>query len=219
MAKRMPPRNAKGRFVKRARASSSTKRRRRKSNPPRARAAAAAPRRRRRRNPSRSVAKRAAPRRRSRRRNPPRVDPIGVLKQGAQDALALTAGQVAGRLGSRFLANTLGLPRGGMVGLATTAAIGVGIGVFAENLVSRETARMITAGALSVPLQEAALTYLAPHVPLVAPALTPTTLGRYPRRTGVGAYPRRELNASRANGRAVAGRLKGYDYTNGAAWM
>jgi len=114
------------------------------------------------------------------------------ITQGAADALTLTAGQVA----VRTIPGLLRLPMAGPVGLAISTATAVLAGMAAEQVLGREAARIFTAGAVSVPLQAAAMTYIAPMVPLVGAALTPT-LGSYPRRGRLGAYPRRALPSGR----------------------
>ena len=187
MARRMPRRNAKGRFVK---GGGGSRRRRRRSAP---RAAAKRTRRRRRRNPGTA----AAPRRS---RSIRRVDVLDRIMTAGQDALAITAGQAVVRLVPRFLP----LPTGGPVGLAVSTATAILAGIAAERFVSRDTARFLTAGAISIPLQQALAQYVAPAVPLVGTALG---LGRYPRFAG---YSR--ANRVAAAGRNGGGRLRGYAY-------
>lgn len=208
MARRMPARNAKGRFVKGGgkRRRSAKRARRRRSNPP----AAAAPRRRRRRASSR----RSAPRRR---RNPGfrRLDVMDRILTAGQDALAITAGQAIVRLVPRFLP----LPNVGAIGLAVTTATAILAGIAAERVVSKDTARIVTAGAISIPLQAALAQYLAPAVPLVGTALG---LGRYANARALSGYsaPNRVKGANgNGRGKGFAYPMAGYDFASAGLLM
>lgn len=124
----------------------------------------------------------------------------------ATDALALTGGQAAVRL----IPGLAGLQRTGTVGLAIETATAVVVGLAAQQFLGRDTARMITAGAVSVPLQRALQTYVAPVAPIVGTALTPT-LGTYSRRARLRGYPRPALT----NGAAARVASGGFEYGNG----
>lgn len=145
----------------------------------------------------------AAPARR-RSSRPRKLDIADRVLQAGADALTITTGQAIVRLVPQLLP----LPQTGAVGLAISTATAILAGMAAERVVSRDTARMLTAGAISVPLQRAAMTYLAPSVPLVGKALG---LGRYPARRSLAGYsPAR--NARRiAPGGGRPG-VAGYDF-------
>jgi hypothetical protein len=138
-----------------------------------------------------------------------------VLEAGV-DAITLTTGQATVRL----IPSLLPLPQAGPVGLAISTATAILAGMAAERMVPRDTARIFTAGAISVPLQRALATYVAPTVPLVGRAMG---LGRYPARSlrpgeragngRVAGYSRPRVAAG-ANG----GRVAGYDFANAALY-
>jgi len=94
-------------------------------------------------------------RRRSFRRNPPL---FAQVQQGAMDAGAtLVGGAVA-----RIVTGMLPLPKDGIVGVASglAVAIGVGYAVRQTKIVSADTARFITAGAMQVPIKNLITTFL-----------------------------------------------------------
>jgi hypothetical protein len=115
------------------------------------------------------VAKKRAPARRTRRRSTRRRNPgvVGQLRTGIKDA----AGVVVGKAGARILPTLVpGIPKTGPMGLAVQAAAALALGFVADQVASRDTARMVLAGALSAPLETAAVAY---NVPLLGRALDP----------------------------------------------
>lgn len=139
--------------------------------------------RRRRRNPGRTTtAKRAAPRRRARtttarrrttvrrRRNPPRFRPVDTLMSGAKSAVQITIGKAAARAIPTMVPQ---LPKQGMPGLATQAAVSLALGYAAQEVLgNRDLARDLVAGGLSGIAETLAVAY---DVPLLGAALAPTT--------------------------------------------
>lgn len=167
-------------------------RRRKRSNPTRKR---------RRSTSSRSSAPRRR-RRRTTRRNPPVGDLLGRVTGGFVDAITLTAAQGI----TRLVPGMLKLPQAGPVGLAISTAVAIALGMASEYVLGADAARLASAAALSVPLQQAALQYVAPKVPVVGSALVPT----------LGAYPRRRLPAARGRmGAYPAGGAGGFDFARG----
>lgn len=185
MARKLPARDAKGRFKKtrRRKSSSRRKRRTRRNTPSRD-------------SMGRFVSKGGSSRRRSRRtRSNPRMDIVGSFTDGA-----VTAGRVLiGKAGARSVPDLLGLPKEGNVGLAIQAAVALGLGYAAEMFMDRQTARDILAGGLTAPMETLIVAY---NVPWLSGALAPTTAA-----DGVGAYMGRYMpsRVTRRNpGRTVA---------------
>lgn len=132
----------------------------------------------------RSVARRAAPRRR--RRSAKRRSPVtslrrhsvyltnprkrrrrvrrfrrnpalfAQLKQGAMDAGATLVGGALGRMAT----GALPLPKDGIAGVASSLAVALGVGFAARKVVSADTARFITAGAMQVPIKNLITTFV-----------------------------------------------------------
>lgn len=132
---------------------------------------------------------------------------VKQIMGAAGDALKLTGGQAAVRL----IPGLANLPRGGTVGLAIDAATAVVVGLAADQFLSSADARIVTAGAISVPLQRALNTYVAPLAPIVGTALTPT-MGSYSRRRRLSGYPRPALPSGNGSRVASSG---GFEYGNG----
>lgn len=171
MARKMPARNAKGRFVKGGRAT--TARRRRTTT-----TRAAAPRR----------------RRTTYRRNPPRKgDIMGRVTTGLLDGLQV----MLGKAGARAVPTLLKLPTTGTMGIGVQLASAVAVGMVAEQFVSRDAARMIVAGGVSAPLEALVISY---NVPFLAPALTTGALSGYPQGGPLVGYPRQHAAPARLAG-------------------
>ena len=109
---------------------------------------------------------------------------------------------------TRLVPSLFKLPRSGPVGLAVSAATGMVVGMAAEEFLGADVARLATASALAVPLQAAAMQYLAPSLPLLSTAFTPT-LGSYPRMRRLASYSGAARNGNGAGG--------GFDYSTGFA--
>jgi hypothetical protein len=91
------------------------------------------------------------PRRRKRRVRRFRRNPalFAQLKQGAMDAGATLVGGAIGRMAT----GALPLPKDGLAGVAASLAVALGVGFAARKVVSADTARFITAGAMQVPIK------------------------------------------------------------------
>lgn len=168
----------------------------------------------------RSTRSRSTSRSRPRRRNPPKKDLVGRFASGLMDATTVSLAQGI----TRLVPGVLNLPRSGPTGLAVSLATGVVVGMASEQFMGSRAAELVTAAALSVPLQTAAVQYIAPAVPLVGTMFVPT-LGSYSRpalrRTANGARmasysaPSRMLpSQSMASGFPYGG-VAGYDYASG----
>lgn len=93
-------------------------------------------------------------RRRSRYHRNPGI--FATVQQGAMDAGAtLVGGAVA-----RTVSGLLPLPAGGLAGVAAGLAVAVGVGMAAKKVVSHDTARFITAGAMQVPIKNLITTFI-----------------------------------------------------------
>ena len=122
------------------------------------------------------------PRRRRRRarygRNPSIVSQI---KQGVMDAGATLAGGAA----ARTVSGMLPLPKDGVAGAASGLAVALAVGILARKVVSSDTARFITAGAMQVPVKNLITTF----VPGAGAFLGDyDSMGAYALPTGVGNY-------------------------------
>jgi len=97
--------------------------------------------------------KRRVRRRRGFRRNP---TIFGQLRQGAMDAGAtLVGGAVA-----RSVSGLVPLPKDGLGGVASGLAVALAVGFGARKVVSSDTARFITAGAMQVPIKNLITTFV-----------------------------------------------------------
>jgi hypothetical protein len=97
-------------------------------------------------------------RRRSRSRSRYRRNPaiVAQLRQGAMDAGATLAGGAAARMATGLLP----LPKDGIAGAAAGLAVALGVGMVARKVVSNDTARFITAGAMQVPIKNLITTFV-----------------------------------------------------------
>ncbi len=97
-------------------------------------------------------------RRRGARRRGYRGNPgiVGIVKQGAMDAVATLGGGAAARIVTGFVP----LPDAGIMGVAKGALVAVGIGVASRRFLSSDTARFVTAGAMQVPIKNLITTFL-----------------------------------------------------------
>lgn len=172
--------NKKRRRRKRAKAAPARRRRRRvsSSNPKRRRVMA-----RRRRTSGRK-------RRRSYRRNPPRLNIMKQLTEGAVGAFQVLSGKAV----ARIVPQTVGLPTDGAAGLATQAGVAVVLGMLANRMLGREAGKMILVGALTAPVESF---IVGANIPLLSPALS--------------AYPSYQvLRPGAGNGVAAYNRLSAY---------
>lgn len=71
------------------------------------------------------------------------------LRQGAMDAGATLVGGAVARMATGMLP----LPKEGIAGAASGLAVALGVGFAARKVVSHDTARFITAGAMQVPIK------------------------------------------------------------------
>lgn len=121
------------------------------------------------------------------------MDIVGRVTEGLKDGAATVVGQAA----ARTVPTLLRLPRTGILGISLEVLSAVAVGILAERVVSRDTARSITAGGVSAPLATLAVAY---NVPFLSRALSPASaaagvsgyLRAYPQggmSVGVGAYP------------------------------
>lgn len=96
--------------------------------------------------------------RRSRRRARYSRNPaiLSTLKQGAMDAGATLLGGAVARMANGLLP----LPKDGVMGAAASLAVALGVGVAARKVVSADTARFITAGAMQVPIKNLITTFV-----------------------------------------------------------
>lgn len=173
MAKRLPPRDSKGRFTKRGRSRS-----RRRSNPSKAklrRKANRQPRDRYGRFKRRGSSRRY-------RRNPGGFgeDIMSRVVDGSIAAVQLTVGKAA----SRAVPQLLNLPSGGPVGVAIRAGTGVGLGLVVDNFMGGDLGERILEGALQGALEDVIVGYNLPFIgPALAraPGIVPAggTTGRY----------------------------------------
>lgn len=131
---------------RRRKSSATTKRRRRRSSAKRAGAPVRLVRR------GRTVYQ-GNPRRRrrsgGRRRYRSNPDIIGSIKQGVMDAGATLVGGAVARTVNGFVP----LPDTGIIGAAKGIGVAVAVGMLARKVVSSDTARFLTAGAMQVPLK------------------------------------------------------------------
>lgn len=164
MAKRLPKRDARGRFVSGGRSS-------RKRSRPRSRKKA------RRNLPPRgpdgkfqSRGRRSVARRSSRspaRRNPPGFDPGAMLGRVGNAALAATAITV-GKAGSRSLPRLARLPEAGPVGVAIRVSTGVLLGFAADAAGFEDLGLALMVGGMQGGVEDLAVGY---NVPWIGPAL------------------------------------------------
>jgi len=165
---RKRPRDSKGRFISKSRASRKRSRKRSRSYsrnlPPRD-------------SKGRFVSRGGG--RRSYRRNPPGGDIVGKATQGAMDAGAVLVGKAA----TRSLPQLLSLPQTGNTGLALQA---VAAGWAADRFVGPDVGRMILAGGLSAPMESLIIRF---NVPWLSTALSGGgAVGRYVQPGGVRGY-------------------------------
>lgn len=102
------------------------------------------------------------PRKRRRRRSAGgsyRRNPAGIFKQIQQGAMDAGATLVGGAV-ARMATGLLPLPNTGITGAASGLAVAVGIGMIARRVVSPDTARFITAGAMQVPIKNLITTFI-----------------------------------------------------------
>lgn len=189
MARNKQPRDSRGRFVKR---SSS---RRKRSNPSRAslrRKANSQPRDRYGRFVSRG--------RSSRRRKNPAVKGIrgfpGLLVNGAVGAVTLTTSKVA----TRMVPQLLNMDRSSNVGLGVELAAAVAFGWLTDMVAGEDWGAWVLAGALTAPLEDAAVRW---QVPFVAQHLQPGTVGVYAPGRRVAAVSQDRFIPSRTGGGRV----------------
>jgi hypothetical protein len=95
-------------------------------------------------------------RRRGRRRFRRNPALFSQLRQGAMDAGATLVGGAVGR----FATGLLPLPKDGIAGVASSLAVALGVGIAARKVVSADTARFITAGAMQVPIKNLITTFV-----------------------------------------------------------
>lgn len=102
--------------------------------------------------------RRARPVARKRRRSSYRRNPaiFSQLKQGAMDAGATLVGGAVARMATGLLP----LPKDGVAGAASGLAVALGVGIAARKVVSHDTARFITAGAMQVPIKNLITTFV-----------------------------------------------------------
>jgi hypothetical protein len=81
---------------------------------------------------------------------------VATIQRGAMDAGATLAGGAIARMAAGFLPS-LGSP---LVNIAAQLAVGAGIGIASRKMVSSDTARFITAGAMQVPLKNLITTFV-----------------------------------------------------------
>lgn len=109
-------------------------------------------------NPRRRRRRRAAVASSSRRRRRYHRNPgiVSSLKQGAMDAGATLVGGAVARVVSGFVP----LPKDGIAGVAVGLGVALGVGMAARKVVSHDTARFITAGAMQVPIKNLITTFV-----------------------------------------------------------
>ena len=97
-------------------------------------------------------------RKRGRRRGTYRSNPgiVSQLKQGAMDAGATLVGGAVARTASGLLP----LPKDGIAGVAAGIGVALLVGMGARKVVSADTARFITAGAMQVPIKNLITTFV-----------------------------------------------------------
>lgn len=98
--------------------------------------------------------KRRVKRRRARYSRNPSI--VGQIKQGVFDAGATLAGGAA----ARVVSGMLPLPKEGLAGTASSLAVALAVGMVARKVVSHDTARFLTAGAMQVPVKNLITTFL-----------------------------------------------------------
>lgn len=81
---------------------------------------------------------------------------FAMVQQGAMDAGATLVGGAVARIASGMLP----LPKEGLTGVAVGLGVAVGVGMAARRVVSADTARFITAGAMQVPIKNLITTFL-----------------------------------------------------------
>lgn len=98
------------------------------------------------------------PRKRRRSRSRYRRNPgiVSQLKQGAMDAGATLVGGAVARMATGLVP----LPKDGIAGAASGLAVALGVGIAARKIVSSDTARFITAGAMQVPIKNLITTFV-----------------------------------------------------------
>lgn len=134
----------------------------------------------------RKTARRRSTRRRSHRRsiglarrNPPRSGIVGTLTQGVKDAGLVLAGKAATNFASRMVPTT-----SAAMGVATRVAAALGVGLLARRFMGADSARLVIAGGLVAPIENA---IKAANVPLLSGALaSDEEIGAY--YDGVGSY-------------------------------
>lgn len=81
---------------------------------------------------------------------------VGIVRQGAMDAVATLGGGAAARIVSGFVP----LPDTGITGVAKGLAVAVGISIAARRFLGGDRARFVTAGAMQVPIKNLITTFL-----------------------------------------------------------
>jgi len=226
MARRLPKRDSKGRFVRGGGSSRRRSTKRRRRNPARSSSRTAAPRR------ARSIPRNAdgtfassgggSRRRSSYRRNPPAGRMFRRVTDAAVGAVQLTVGKAA----SRAIPGLVNLPEQGPVGVATRAGAAVVVGLVADQFLSSSLAERLLEGGLQGCVEDLVVGY---NIPFIGPALARApgmvvaggTTGRY---TYVG--PPDSLRAGRGIARK---QLRAYipessgwglgSYTGGGDWL
>lgn len=167
----------------------------------------------------------ANPRRRRRRvrRNPrvfgistrglPRI--VGTVIQAGQDAALIVGGKAAASFGARMIP----IGEGTWQRFAANVISAAGVAVLAGMMLSRENARIVTAGALVAPIESA---IRGANIPIISAALGDDVLMPYTGPSGVGAYPQAPaLVAGAAGGgvgaypQEIAGEWEGYGASGG----
>lgn len=207
MARKLPPRDSRGRFQKTSRRRTTRRRSRSRRNPSKAAArrhAASMP---------RDSKGRFLPRGRSRRnpgrysRNPVRGGIVDTITESTIAGVELVAGKAA----SRAVPNLLRLPEAGNVGVAIRAGTGLALGWAADMMGWNELGGRLVEGAFAGAVEDLVVGYNLPFLATALrrePGIVPAaggggTTGMYitGARTGTtGRYSRSRTNASRANG-------------------
>ncbi len=81
---------------------------------------------------------------------------FATVQQGAMDAGATLVGGALGRMASGLVP----LPKDGLTGVAVQLGVAVGVGFVARQVVTADTARFITAGAMQVPIKNLITTFV-----------------------------------------------------------
>lgn len=166
MARRMPKRDAKGRFIKTSRA------RKRRNAPTRKKTTTA--------------------RKRTYRRNPATPDVLVMLRDGGIAATQVLVGKAV----VRSVPDLLNLPKQGNVGLAVQAALALATGYVSSMFLSRGAAAAMMAGGLTAPIETLLVANNVPWIgEALSPTTEQAAVngymgaGRYPH-TPMGRYPR-----------------------------